>query len=109
MPSKAIGDPRVTVPAVPWNTANPPRQGALTLPSKAVQLVVAAFQVALPPSTTPLPSVLGPSQNSRPKLLVGLMIRLTSPAVAVEISISLVRNRLGRLASTRPLSVSAPA
>ena len=79
MPSKAIGAPRVTVPAVPWNTAKPPRQGALTLPSTAVQLVVAVFQVALPPSTAPLPSVLGPSQNSSPKLLDGLMIRLTSP------------------------------
>src|SRR6478752_10594124 len=108
MPSKAIGAPRVTVPALPWNTANPPRQGALTLPSNAVQLVVAVFQLALPPSTASLPNVLGPSQNSSPKLLTGLMIRLTSPGVAVEISISLVRNRLGRLASTRPLSVSAP-
>ena len=41
-------------------------------------------------------------------LLAAPMIRLTSPAVAVEMSISLVRNRLGWLASTRPLSVSAP-
>src|SRR6187402_1657798 len=109
MPLKATGQPSVTVPAVPWNNAKRPRHGALTLPSTAVQLVVALFKVALPPSTAPLPSVFGPSQNSSPKLLVGLMIRLTSPAVAVEISIWLASNRLGRLASTRPLSVSAPA
>ena len=78
MPSKAIGSPSVTVPAVPWNTAKPPCQGALTLPSGAVQLVAALFQVAVPPSTAPLPTVLAPSQNWRPKPPV-LTIRLTSP------------------------------
>jgi hypothetical protein len=107
MPSKAIGAPRVTVPALPWNTANPPCHGALRLPSNEVQLVVALFQVALPPSTVPLPSVFAPSHNCRPKPPL-LTIRLTSPGVAVEISMSPVMNRVGRVPSTRPLSVSAP-
>ena len=88
MPSNAIGSPSVTVPAVPWNTAKPPCQGALTPPSGAVQLVAALFQVALPPSTMPLPTVSAPSQNCRPKPPV-LTIRLTWPGVAVEISMSL--------------------
>ena len=107
MPSNAIVSPSVTVPAVPWNTAKPPCQGALTLPSAAVQLVAALFQVAVPPSTAPLPSVFGPSQNWRPKPPV-LTIRLTSPGVAVEISMSPATNRVGRVPSSRPLSVSAP-
>src|SRR5678816_3622288 len=102
MPSKAIGAPRVTVPAVPSNTANPPCHGALRLPSGEVQLVVALFQAALPPSTAPLPSVFGPSQNWRPKPPL-LTIRLTWPGVEVEISMSPVMNRVGRVASTLSL------
>ena len=61
----------------------------------AVQLVAALFQVALPPSMILLPALFGPSQNWRPKPPL-LTIRLTSPGVQVEISMSPATNRVGR-------------
>ncbi|MNN77622.1 hypothetical protein D3C81_1941060 [compost metagenome] len=62
MPLNSCVPLTVTVPAAPWNTAKSPAHGWLTKPLASVQLVPDAFQVPLPPSTTPLAIVWLPSQ-----------------------------------------------
>src|SRR5271165_2747837 len=81
MPAMVTVAPRVTVPAVPSNTAKPCFQAELLLPSDTVQLVVLLSQVPLPPVTVLVAVVVGPSQNS--KRLEPLTTRLTLPVTDV--------------------------
>ncbi|MOA11255.1 hypothetical protein D3C78_1311880 [compost metagenome] len=93
MPVTARPRSAVTVPPVPWNTANPGvgPMGALLAPFSVVQLLPAALQWPEPPSTTLLPAFAGASPSQKKALCAATDEQTRASATAMPLRLPQAR------------------